>query len=132
MPMPLEATAVNSCSLMLGLDPACSSSEWWCVQGPTVCFMMANTTVVQQPLHLENFTAAITQHAVRFLQTSTPWQPWFFFMAYFHVHTPLFTNRANRGRSRGGTFGDNVEELDDSVGVILAALDEGNFTDNTL
>ena len=42
--------------------------------------------------------------------------PWFFFMSYFRVHTPLFTQRHNRGRSAGGAFGDNVEELDDSVG----------------
>ena len=33
-------------------------------------------------------------------------------MSYFHVHTPLFTNRTNRGRSKGGEFGDNVEECD--------------------
>ena len=27
-------------------------------------------------------------------------QPWFFLQAYFHVHTPLFTNRSNAGRSK--------------------------------
>jgi hypothetical protein len=37
----------------------------------------------------------------------------YFLMSWFHVHTPLFTNRTNGGRSRGGAFGDNVEELDD-------------------
>jgi steryl-sulfatase len=51
---------------------------------------------------------------------------------YFHVHTPLFTMRANAGRSRGGAFGDAVEELDDSVGRIVAALAAHSFEDNTL
>eukprot|EP00656_Telonema_subtile_P053598 TRINITY_DN7805_c0_g1_i5.p1 TRINITY_DN7805_c0_g1~~TRINITY_DN7805_c0_g1_i5.p1 ORF type:complete len:450 (-),score=91.86 TRINITY_DN7805_c0_g1_i5:132-1481(-) len=100
--------------------------------GPEFCFMMANDTVVQQPLRLENFTETITDHAVRFIATSDPHQPWFFMMSYFHVHTPLFTSKANRGRSKGGKFGDNVEELDDSVGEILAALQARNMSDNTL
>mmetsp|Transcript_60508 Transcript_60508/g.130599 ORF Transcript_60508/g.130599 Transcript_60508/m.130599 type:complete len:587 (+) Transcript_60508:25-1785(+) len=102
---------------------------------PGFCYMTANTTVVQQPLRLENFTGTITDHAVWFLrhQASKPQrQPWFFFMSYFHVHTPLFTNRTNRGRSRGGQFGDNVEEMDDSVGRIVATVDELGFTNDTL
>ena len=53
-------------------------------------------------------------------------------MSWFHVHTPLFTNRTNRGRSRGGQFGDNVEELDDSVGALVRAVDRHGFTNNTL
>jgi len=48
------------------------------------------------------------------------------------VHTPLFTNRTNRGRSAGGAFGDNVEELDDSVGEIIAALQRHSFENDTL
>eukprot|EP00658_Telonema_sp_P-2_P013189 TRINITY_DN14998_c0_g1_i1.p1 TRINITY_DN14998_c0_g1~~TRINITY_DN14998_c0_g1_i1.p1 ORF type:complete len:511 (+),score=34.21 TRINITY_DN14998_c0_g1_i1:259-1791(+) len=100
--------------------------------GPNVCFLMANRTVVQQPLHLENFTSTITQHALNFISSATHNQPWFFFMSYFHVHTPLFTNRNNRGRSTGGEFGDNVEELDDSVGEILQAVQVHGFSNNTL
>jgi len=111
--------------------------------GPSFCFLTANRTVVQQPLRLENFTATITSHALQFFDAraaevqasevagTTP-RPWFFFMSYFHVHTPLFTNRSNRGRSKGGEFGDNVEELDDSVGEIVQALQHRGFEKNTL
>ena len=53
-------------------------------------------------------------------------------MSYFHVHTPLFTQRHNRGRSRGGPFGDNVEELDDSVGEILDTVRTRGFSNSTL
>jgi steryl-sulfatase len=111
--------------------------------GPSFCFMTANTTVVEQPLRLENFTKSITDHAVGFLDEQgnqaiaaknrgeQP-SPWFFFMSYFHVHTPLFTNRLNRGRSRGGEFGDNVEEMDDSIGEIMASLKRNQLDNNTL
>lgn len=100
----------------------------------TFCFMMANETVVQQPLRLENFTRYITDHAVDFLTTraAAKAQPWFFFMSYFHVHTPLFSQRQNRGRSQGGAFGDNVEELDDSVGRILETVDRLGFGNDTV
>lgn len=100
--------------------------------GPIFCFATSNRTVVQQPLRLENFTRMITNHAVDFIQSRSAAKPWFFFMSYFHVHTPLFTMRHNRGRSKGGEFGDNVEELDDSVGEILGALDSSGFRDNTI
>ena len=40
--------------------------------------------------------------------------------------------KSYRVRSKGGAFGDNVEELDDSVGEILAALDEVGARENTI
>lgn len=100
--------------------------------GPTFCFLTANDTVVQSPLKLENFTSAITNHAIGFLDNQEVGAPWFFFMSYFHTHTPLFTNRHNRGRSKGGEFGDNVEELDDSIGEIMAAVEKNGFSNNTV
>ena len=100
--------------------------------GPAFCFLMANDTVVEQPLRIENYTSAISQHAVSFIERQTRARPFFFFMSYFHVHTPLFTNRTNRGRSRGGNFGDNIEEMDDSVGELMAALERVKLRENTL
>ena len=100
--------------------------------GPAFCFMMANDTVVEQPLVIENFTHHITEHAVAFIDRQSTTTPWFFLMSYFHVHTPLFSSRANRGRSVGGEFGDNIEEMDDSVGSLMAAVRRGGHTDNTI
>ena len=54
-------------------------------------------------------------------------------MFYFHVHTtPLFTNCTNRSRSRSGVFGDNVEELDDSIWQIMATLEATCAANDTL
>eukprot|EP00938_MAST-03A_sp_MAST-3A-sp1_P005480 g5480.t1 len=99
--------------------------------GPVYCFAMANRTVVQQPLRLENFTEQITNHAVDFIYQHQD-KPWFQMVSYFHVHTPLFTMRKNRGRSKGGEFGDNVEEMDDSVGLVLDALEQTNQIEKTI
>jgi len=100
--------------------------------GPDYCFLFANDTVVEQPLAVENFTRTITNFATDWIHGQDGEQPWFFFMSYFHVHTPLFTQRANRGRSRGGEFGDNVEELDDSIGMLLETIRVRGFANTTL
>jgi hypothetical protein len=97
------------------------------------------------PLRVENFTRTVTEHAVEFIAEraaartayiaageTAPMPPWFFMMSWFHVHTPLFTNRTNRGRSKGGEFGDNVEEMDDSVGSIVGALEHHGFKNETI
>eukprot|EP01052_Picozoa_sp_SAG31_P020135 SAG31_NODE_1500_length_8090_cov_10.522588_12_plen_665_part_00 len=121
---------------MCAMDDDGVSAKW--SSGPNFCFMMRGNQVVEMPLRLENFTAHITGHALRFLEnqavnstfataTGQAVRPWYFLQSYFHVHTPLFTNRTNRGRSHGGVFGDNVEELDDSVGAIIAALHQHSF-----
>ncbi|GAB5355772.1 hypothetical protein AAMO2058_000234100 [Amorphochlora amoebiformis] len=107
-------------------------------EGPIFCFLLGNNTVVQQPLKLVNFTDAMTRHALEFLENAKAAQgggnrvPWYFLMSYFHVHTPLFTAERNRGRSRGGAFGDNIEEMDDSVGEIMSAIRRLGFADDTL
>ena len=100
--------------------------------GPEFCFMFANDTVVEMPLALENFTSAMTTHATDFIARQNASTPWFFFMSYFHVHSPLFTSKANQGRSKGGAFGDNIEELDDSVGAILHSLEVNGHAATTM
>ena len=72
--------------------------------GPKYCFMTANDTVVEMPLRVENFTRRITDHCVEFIAERAAARdrgeqnPWFFMLSFFHVHTPLFTNRTNRGQ----------------------------------
>ena len=100
--------------------------------GPAYCFLFANDTVVQQPLAIENFTRTLTGFATQWIREQSAATPWFFFLSYFHVHTPLFVQRERRGRSKGGAFGDNVEELDDSVGAVLGAVDATGFAGSTL
>ena len=53
-------------------------------------------------------------------------------MSYVHVHTALFSSPAFTGVSKGGAYGDNVQEVDWSVGEILNTLRELGIDDNTL
>jgi arylsulfatase A-like enzyme len=45
---------------------------------------------------------------------------------------PLFVSDAFRGRAAGGLYGDVIEELDWSVGEVLAALQRLELDDQTL
>ncbi|EGD77599.1 steroid sulfatase [Salpingoeca rosetta] len=97
------------------------------------CMVMANNTVVSQPTIYSNLTQTLTDHAIHFITEKAALnQPFFFYMAYVHVHTPLFSSPKFKNVSAGGVFGDNVEEMDDSVGQILRALDEAHIANNTL
>jgi hypothetical protein len=49
-----------------------------------------------------------------------------------HVHTALFSSPAFTNVSRGGRFGDNVEEMDDAVGQMLGLLSELGVENNTV
>jgi len=53
-------------------------------------------------------------------------------MSFVHVHTPLFSSPAFTNVSRGGRFGDNVEEMDWAVGRITSGLDNLNISKDTL
>ncbi|MEL1249289.1 sulfatase family protein [Aurantiacibacter gilvus] len=60
-------------------------------------------------------------------------EPFFLYYASNFPHRPLFFPPENRGRSGpAGDYGDTVETIDDSVGRIIAALDEHGLRDNTL
>jgi arylsulfatase A len=59
-------------------------------------------------------------------------QPFFLMLAHTSPHTPLAPGPAFRGRSAGGAYGDCVEEIDDSVGRLLAALKQGGVDRDTL
>ncbi|MCP5520435.1 MAG: sulfatase [Verrucomicrobiales bacterium] len=76
-------------------------------------------------------TRRYTEEAVKFIQGGGK-QPFFIYLAYSFPHVPLFASDAFLGKSLRGLYGDVVEELDWSVGRILAALRDAGLEQNTL
>ncbi len=58
--------------------------------------------------------------------------PFFLYLAHTFPHRPLFASKDFTGASGGGLYGDVVEELDWSVGRVLAALEDAGVAENTL
>lgn len=76
-------------------------------------------------------TREYTQEAVKFIEESGD-KPFFLYLPHTAMHVPLFPHEDFAGKSKNGTYGDWVEEVDWSVGQILDTLRENKLAENTL
>ncbi len=72
-----------------------------------------------------------TKEAVDFIGRNKD-QPFYLYFAHNAVHTPIHPGAAFAGKSQNGRFGDWVEEVDWSVGQVLAALRSQGLDKDTL
>ncbi len=89
------------------------------------------TETVEAEATLETLTPRYTEEAINFITTSKD-SPFFLYMPHTYPHIPLAASEKFRGKSKQGLYGDVVEELDWSVGEILATLKKLNLEKNTL
>ena len=79
---------------------------------------------------LNHLTTWYAQRAVRFIERHRT-EPFFLYVAHSMPHVPLGVGDKFRGHSRRGLYGDVIEEIDWSVGEILAALQRNGLAENT-
>jgi arylsulfatase A-like enzyme len=77
------------------------------------------------------FTRRITEKAVSFIRRHEK-QPFFLYVPHIMPHVPIFASARFNGKSPHGLYADVVEELDWSVGLILAAVQQAGIAENTL
>jgi arylsulfatase A len=77
--------------------------------------------VIEQPVKQETLTLRYTQEAVKFIEQNKG-KPFFLYLPHNMPHIPLFASERFKGKSAAGAYGDAIEEVDWSVGEILAAL----------
>lgn len=78
-------------------------------------------------------TQRYTEKALQFLESQRgSGQPFFLYMAHNIPHIPLHPHPRFVGSSSRGTYGDAVQELDDSVGQVLSKLQSLGMDSNTL
>ncbi len=82
---------------------------------------------VDQHYLTERYTGAATRFIVQHAQ-----EPFFLYIAHNFPHDPLSVRQERSGRSKAGLYGDVLEELDDSVGAIVATLQRTGNLENTL
>ncbi|XP_041352309.1 steryl-sulfatase-like [Gigantopelta aegis] len=88
---------------------------------------------VEQPIDLETLMRKLVIEGQEFLEErSKDDAPFLLVMSWTHVHTYLHPAKRFGGKSRHGTYGDSVEELDWAVGEILKSLEQLGFKDNTM
>lgn len=92
--------------------------------------LLRNGSVVEQPAEQSTLTRRYTAEAVRFIRAAGE-RPFFLYFAHSMPHVPLFASPEFKGKSQRGIYGDVVEELDASVGQVLAALRDARVAENT-
>ena len=90
-----------------------------------------NARILEQPLQQDSLTVRYTDEAVGFLRRNRA-KPFFLMVSYNAPHVPLFPSPRFSGRSLAGRYADVVEEMDGSVGRVMAALKELKLDDDTL
>jgi arylsulfatase A-like enzyme len=74
---------------------------------------------------------AFTNEAIKFIRKHKD-EPFFCYLPHAYVHNPRFARPEILRRAQGNVNRANVEEVDDSVGRVLAALREVGIARNTL
>lgn len=74
----------------------------------------------------------LTDKAEAWLDRQSRDQPFFLYFTPVAVHNPVTPDDDLAGKSKAGPYGDWIQELDRSVGRILAKLDALGVADNTL
>lgn len=93
--------------------------------------LMRDEAIIEQPAQQDTLTRRYTEEAVSFIEAKKD-QPFFLYLAHTMVHVPLHVSPEFRGHSNAGLYGDTVEEVDWSVGEILATLERLNLDEKTL
>ena len=87
--------------------------------------------IVEADPDMAGLTARATRSAVSFIERHRE-KPFFLYVAHVMPHVPIAASEKFRGRSARGLYGDVVEELDASVGEIMATLQRLGLDQRTL
>ena len=78
-----------------------------------------------------DLTMELTNKSISFIEKNKD-DPYFLFLALPQPHVPLFASSEFKGRSDYGLYTDVIEEIDNSVGLIIKSLKENKLDRNTI
>jgi len=123
--------------LFFGLPFSNDSTEWPVgepysqVMGLEPLPLMEGDRIAEAPVDQSRLTQRYTERAVAFIRQHRD-RPFFLYLPHTMPHVPQYASLEFGGKSKGGLYGDTVEELDWSTGVILDTLRELGLDERTL
>lgn len=93
--------------------------------------LMDGDHILEAPADQARLTERYTERAVAFIRENRS-QPFFLYLAHTMPHIPQYASPKFAGRSKGGLYGDTIEEIDWSTGVILDVVRELGLEASTL
>lgn len=110
------------------------SNDMW-PNHPTAKFpdlpLIAMEKTIEKNPEQSKLTTWYTERAVAFIEKNKE-KRFFLYVPHNMPHVPLFISAKFKGKSKNGLYGDVIEEIDWSVGQILAALKKHDLEENTL
>lgn len=93
--------------------------------------LMRNTEIIERPANQHTITKRYTEETIKFIKENKD-KNFFVYLPHSLPHVPLFASEEFEGTSPRGIYGDVVEEIDFSVGQILATLRETGLDESTI
>ncbi len=93
--------------------------------------LLRDDKVIEEEPDQRYLTRRYTDEALRFITESRS-RPFFLYLAHTFPHWPHYASETFAGKSANGVYGDCIEEVDWSVGQILAKLKELDLDNRTL
>lgn len=90
-----------------------------------------NDSIIEYPANQATLTQRYFDKAIHFIKKANK-EPFFLFITPAMPHIPLFASEKYKNRSKGGLYGDAVEEIDFNVGRLLDYLKKNKLDKNTL
>jgi len=110
------------------------SNDMW-PQHPTAKFpdlpLIAGDKVIEKNPDQTKLTTWYTERAIKFIDANKD-KSFFVYVPHSMPHVPLHVTEKFKGKSAGGLYGDVIEEIDWSMGEILATLKKHGLEENTL
>lgn len=104
-------------------------TTFWAETSACKTIREGDQTVLQKPARA-SLTKLFTDKALAFIGTHKE-EPFFYYLAHPMPHTPIDASPQFKGKSKGGLYGDVIEELDLHTGRILNRIKELDLDDNT-
>ena len=125
-----------------GFDVAVGGNDWGSVKNHFAPFASKTGALpgLGEALQGEYIADRLTTEAEKFIEQNSN-RPFFLYLTHYAVHTPLqappdlvanYKNAEPHGQQRNPVYAAMVRSLDDSVGRIVATLDELKLSDNTI
>ncbi|MEM6630171.1 MAG: sulfatase-like hydrolase/transferase, partial [Bacteroidota bacterium] len=90
-----------------------------------------NDQPFEHPVDQTTLTQRYTDAAIQFIKDAGE-NPFFIYLPHSMPHLPIYASAAFQGTSKGGDYGDVIEEIDANVGRLIQTLQEEGKEANTL
>ncbi|MGI9243826.1 MAG: sulfatase family protein [Verrucomicrobiales bacterium] len=96
----------------------------------SVVHLLRNNEVIERKADMATVTERYTDEAIQFIEKNKD-EPFFVYVAHTMPHTKLAASENFKGKSKGGFYGDVIEEIDHNAGRILKKVSELGLDDDT-